>query len=397
MERLIVIAAALAIPLLLMAPAASAQPRPKRLTEPERFNYAIGTQTIGAAYQFTKEPLLVETAQAILDMGSNTLKFAMKPEYFGGRGANTTQRDPQITSLTELARDEPAHRHVLDMPFANYIIWIYPFNSGWWDKGLSATDSDKLYREVYDLTRHLLKTYSGTGKAFYLGHWEGDWHLRRGYDTKTDDSITPEAIQGMIDWLNTRQKAVDDAKRDTRHRDVQVYHYVEVNLVRIAMQGRRSATNDVLPKTNIDFVSYSSYDSGLDLKPALDYIESKLPPKRGIPGKRVFIGEYGFPAEGHSPAEQDALARKVMRAGLEWGCPFVLYWEMYNNEVTPEGKQRGFWLIDEKGAKTPLYETHRGLYDWARHYVADYVKQHRRAPAFDEYRKAAAARLAEGR
>ncbi len=50
----------------------------------------------------------------------------------------------------------------------------------------------------------------------------------------------------------------------------------------------------------------------------------------------------------------DLLARHVMRAGLKWGCPFVLYWEMYNNEVTPDGRQRGFWLIDDHGIKQPV-------------------------------------------
>ena len=372
---------------------ASGPARPRRLNAVERFNYAIGTQTIGAAYQFTAQPLLVETAQAILDMGSNTLKFAMKRDYYGTRGANVPEPTPGVASLTELARDEPAHRRVLDMPFANYLIWAYPFTAGWWDKGLSDPDRSKLYREMYDLTRYLLTAYTGTGKTFYLGHWEGDWHLRSGYDVATDDRVTPAAIQGMIDWLNTRQQAVDDAKRDTPHHDVQVYHYCEVNLVRLAMQGRKTVTNDVLPRTRVDFVSYSSYDSGVDLKPALDYIESRLPKKPGIPGKRVFIGEYGFPAANHTPEEQEALSRKVMRAALDWGCPFVLYWEMYNNEVGPDGKQRGFWLIDDKGARTPLYQTHRGFYEWARAYVASSLKRRKRAPTFDEFRREAVRRL----
>ena len=65
----------------------------------------------------------------------------------------------------------------------------------------------------------------------------------------------------MIAWVNNRQKAVDDAKRDTLHREVQVYYYVEVNRVVDAMQGKTRLTNDVLPKTDVDFVSYSSYDS----------------------------------------------------------------------------------------------------------------------------------------
>jgi hypothetical protein len=74
---------------------------------------------------------------------------------------------------------------------------------------------------------------SGTGKTFLLGHWEGDWYLTR----DAQDEPTPTKIRGMIDWLNIRQKAVDDAKRDTRHSDVHLFHYTEANLVQKGMKG----------------------------------------------------------------------------------------------------------------------------------------------------------------
>ena len=359
------------------------------LSDSERFNYVLGTQTIGASYQFTDEPLLVETAQAILDMGATTIKLNMGKSYFGKKGANVPEGDPAIQSLTQLARDEPSHKRVLDMPFANYLIWAYCFTPGWWSKGFSQEDQDKEYRELYELTCYLLTTYNGSAKTFYLGHWEGDWHLRSGYDTKSDDAVTDVAVQGMTDWLNTRQRAVDDARHNTPHARVEVFNYCEVNLAKIAMQGRRTVTNDVLPKTNVDYVSYSSWDSGPDVLPGLDYIESRLPAKPGIPGKRVFIGEYGFPACNHSPGEQDRLARRVMRAGLQWGCPFVLYWEMFNNETDKDGKQRGFWLIDDQGQPQPLYFTHQKYYRWGRQYVAGIRDTEGRLPTPEEFRRAA--------
>lgn len=378
---------------LLLAGAASAQER----QGVERYNTVLGTQTIGAAYQFTTQPKIVETAQAILDMGANVLKLNMSRDFGSGKNANVPAPSPAIHTLTELARDEPAHKKVLDMPFQSFIIWAYPFTGGWWDKGLSAQARDREYREMRDFAAYLLQTYSGTGKRFYLGHWEGDWHLRSGYDTRTDDKVTPAAVQGMSDWLNIRQKAIDDAKHDTPHRDVEVYCYTEVNLVALARQGRRTVTNDVLPKTNVDYVSYSSYDTQAgDLKGALDYIESKLPPKPGIAGKRVFIGEYGFPAEQNPPAQQEERSRRVMREGLAWGCPFVLYGELYNNEVTGAGKQRGFWLIDDKGVKQPVYDTHQRFYRWAREYLADFQAKHGCLPEAAEFGKAGAEFLAEG-
>ena len=47
----------------------------------EAFNYILGTQSIGATYQFTDQTLMVETAQAILDLGSNVLKITMGRDY----------------------------------------------------------------------------------------------------------------------------------------------------------------------------------------------------------------------------------------------------------------------------------------------------------------------------
>ena len=150
--------------------------------------------------------------------------------------------------------------------------------------------------------------------------------------------------------------------------------------------------NEVIPHTNVDFVSYSSYDTTnqhtAELGKVLDYIESKLPLKPAIKGKRVWVGEYGFPAEHHSPEQQNEKSRDVMKAALRWGCPFVLYWEMYNNEVK-DGKQRGFWLIDDKNVKQPVYYTHRRLCEWGRRFVADAIKTTKSPPSFDQYRHAA--------
>ena len=120
------------------------------------------------------------------------------------------------------------------------------------------------------------------------------------------------------------------------------------------------------------------------LPEALDYLQSQLKPKAGISGKRVFIGEYGFPADRYTPQEQDNLSRRVMRIGLEWGCPFVLYWEMYNNEVR-DGRQRGFWLIDDGGRKQPVYFTLQQYYRNARVWVIDFVRKQQRLPTSMEF------------
>jgi arylsulfatase A len=358
-------------------------------------NAVIGTQTIGGRYRFTPEPLLVETAEAIRAMGSDTIKFHLWPGYGGAQG-NVEEPRPGIQSLVELARDEPAHRRVLDMPFSRILLWAHTFHKQGspdiWRQGLSDAAAEAERHEIYDLACHLLRTYSGSGKTFYIGHWEGDGWLRGTVDAANDARVDEVACQGMADWLTVRQRAVDDAKRDTPHEGVALWHYTEVNHVKLAMQGRPALVNRVLPRVPVDLVSYSCYDTQQDpalLKAALSFIETQLPPKPGIAGRRVFIGEYGFPADRFPPPEQDRLSRQVIKAGLEWGAPLILYWELYNNELTADGRQRGFWMIDDKGQKQPIYRTHEAFYARARNAVAESERRHDRPQSAMEFRAAA--------
>ncbi|HYF36410.1 MAG TPA: hypothetical protein VD994_14035 [Prosthecobacter sp.] len=356
------------------------------------YNYVLGTQAIGGKYQFTKHDPLVEAAQVIAAMGATVMKFDLRPRL---------KAEPKVRSVRDLAR-QPAQRQVLDMPFANYQMWAETFVETAWKQGFSKAHAEAEYREIYDLTADLLKTYSGTGKTFFLGHWEGDNLLREEIGPKGDARMTPEAVQGMIAWLTTRQRAVDDAKRDTPHQQVQVWHYTELNHPTISLnEGRPSLVNQVLPFVPVDFVSYSAYDVTNEpevekIKAALDFIESKLTPKPEISGKRVFIGEYGYTVfnngkPSRTAQEQNDLSLIPIQAGLEWGCPFILYWELYNNELDKDGRHRGYWMIDDQGVKQPIYDTHRRYYVWARDFVTQAIARSGRPPGETEFRQAAAA------
>jgi hypothetical protein len=57
---------------------------------------------------------------------------------------------------------------------------------------------------------------------------------------------------------------------------------------------------------------------------------------------------------------------------------------MYNNEVR-DGRQRGFWLIDNEGHKQPVYRTLQQYYRNARVWVADVLGQQQRLPTQLEF------------
>ena len=60
---------------------------------------------------------------------------------------------------------------------------------------------------------------------------------------------------------------------------------------------------------------------------------------------------------------------------------------MYNNEIDKAGKQRGFWLIDDKGVKQPVYFTHQQFYEKARQFVAEFKTKNNRGPSAEEFRR----------
>ena len=377
----------------------------------DSYNFALGTQTVGSKYKFTDKTMLVETATEIKKMGSNLLKFSMHPRYCSENYG--LPKNDEITSLTRLATLEPSMKEVLDMDFKYYHIWIYGFSQytpepiGKKDDtaqikfidGYPKKYKEALYKEVYDFTAHLLKTYNGTGKVFYLGNWEGDWHLRSDYDRTKPANL--KTLEGMTQWAKTRQKAIDDAKRDVKYKNVEVYHYIEVNLVRKALKEPEAkvVANTVVNEVNPDYVSYSSYDAtnpykkektlNENLKKSLDYLESQLSPKTGLPeGKRVWIGEYGNPSIHHNDEMQNLRSIWTIKTALEWGTPFILYWEMYNNEIKKEtGEQVGYWLIDDKGEKQPIWYTHHNFYKESKQFLKKYLKKNDELPSYDIFRK----------
>lgn len=338
----------------------------------DAYNVRVGTETFAGLYKFTTNTLLVETAEAMTNLGADVIKFYMGSDTSGQAGVTLTAN---ITNLITLARDEPSYRQVLNMPFRHFIMWEYPLANAdsWWANGYNATQGAADYQEMYELTCYLLTNYNNSGKTFYLGHWEGDGYLNVTVNNVAWATNPPAiTIQGMIGWLNNRQKAVDDAKAATPHTNVYVFNYAEANRVRDAMNNGPSnnerVINDVIPYvTNLDYLSYSSYDAqnldAADLYTTLNYMQNKLPTNKAglVPGERMWIGEYGWGYD--SPAVQEPLTRSYIQRLLGWNyggqcLQYILFWEIYNNQAPSTGKTN-FYLIDPNDNKAPCYYLHQ--------------------------------------
>jgi hypothetical protein len=145
----------------------------------------------------------------------------------------------------------------------------------------------------------------------------------------------------------------------------------------------------VLPKLNVDFISYSAYDCQLlpaeEVRATLDYVNAQVPPKAGLPAKRVFIGECGLSwqaceADG---ARHEQRNRELLGKLLSWRPAMVLFWQYYNNEVVA-GRQVGFWLVDDRNQKTPLHATLTGLFAAQEEAAREMRQRARRLPSFEE-------------
>lgn len=329
-----------------------------------KFNIRAATQTFSPQYGFsTTETRLVETARCIYEMGSDAIKLGMDQNVWTSYQLTTSRSS--FANLADVAQNEPSFRTVFDMPLSTYIMWAAPLTIGnsayfnYWRDGLDSSEAALEYNEIKALATYFLQHYNGTGKTFILGHWEGDWAVRGNYNPDSDPGAT--AFNGMIDWLTVRQRAVTDARNENSGSDVKVYCYGEANLVLAWLHwssGQKIITNEVFPHVALDLLSYSAYDSAYNLEPllyfpswfidCLSYIDSKTTSTTPFP-KHVMVGEYGMNLSGHTAQEQANLARDVIKAAVGWGSPYVLYWQMYDNEGI------GYWLINSSNVKQPSW------------------------------------------
>ncbi|HEX6864440.1 MAG TPA: hypothetical protein VF414_16545, partial [Thermoanaerobaculia bacterium] len=312
----------------------------------------------------------------LLELGTRVIKVWFQLDASRAYPFNSDW-GPPAADLAELAR-KPYYRRLFEKPFSTYILVVpsaSPTGSSQWLDGMTPEEADAEREHVYRLARHLLATYAGSGKTFVLQNWEGDHLLRQGLAGADPD---PVRLQGMIDWWNARQDGVEQARREVGLREVMVAHAAEVNLLAQAMEGKVTATNDVVPFTRADLYSYSSWDVGFDrrrLTQALEHLQSKAPDSELFGERNIYLGELGAVAD--QVGEGVNLRKRIQGladAELGWGVRWAVFWQLYCNEPKHEyegrpriSDMRGFWLIRPDGSKAAIWSTFKRRMPLARH------------------------------
>lgn len=311
-------------------------------------------------YSFTHEDLLNEGADRILELGAKGIGIYMGPEY----SKYYHGVDEEAGSLVQLAKAD-AYRSLFEKDFEVISITAYAFATGLdrWREGIETYDEEAEHAGIKELVEYLLSEYSGTGKTFIIKNWEGDWQLLGSYDVR--DEPTDSAIEAMTSWLQSRIRAIKEAKENVDYEDVNVYSAVEFNLVEKARNGEKTLLTEIVPKLESELYSYSAWDTCSNpekIVSQLNFIKCYAPDSAPFGRKNLIIGEFGYPDQ-----EQHKVNKiRLMLEGLKrWGIPYCFYWQIFDNECDkesfhPDSKQgreslacRGFGLIDPLGRPTP--------------------------------------------
>ncbi len=342
----------------------------------------LGVTHMAGKYPVGNTDFLVEGARDAYSLGFRNIEILLSQEV-----CSTTERMPlgpyhtqewcsggYMDSLKSLA-SHPKYQQLFNMPFDVFFLTTTGMVAGsanqWgihWDKSkvpprFTENQLNKLYHDYFNLTEYLLLSYKNTGKTFIIqSNNEMDWLLIS--SSSPSDNANPVAIQNAIDYWNTIQKAVNDAKSASQISGVSVYHACEVNLVQRAMNGQALAANSVVPLTKCDLYGYSAYDTFLKgddviFRNALNYLASQAPDSPDFGSKNIYISEMGVNSRERGEGVAVELLSKGVNTALSWGVPYILHWQMYDNECdvyNPTNAQcRGFWIRKPSGDISPMY------------------------------------------
>lgn len=384
------------------------------------YNTLVGSTMIGYTYRFTSDPIPLEGAKRMAAAGARVHKFSLST-YLDKKRSKSIRTGSLLEAATHPTM---GYKDIFELPFSRFVFWAY------------AANETNVYGEFYDLAAHLITKYQGTGKSFYIGHWEGDWSIRHNYQ----DPIDPSRAQWFRRSLSDMMRAIDTAK--IHYADlvggesgVKIWGYAEVNRVLTSMRDPtyKSFVNQVLPYINppVDFVSYSNWEIeeakersadelGQVLHDALDFMSCHLPPKPCVPEPRAFVGEFGYflkdkrcnpmmappvksgsgPARPTTPEIVKQRSMWHMAQAVAWGSPMTLFWELYSNEAglddVGDRCDRGYWLVDDTGEDAPVFTAFQDYYAAADKYIEERFREGGGAPPDNnEFRRWAVAKLGE--
>lgn len=338
--------------------------RPTRLSKlPKDFRARVGATHVGGKYHLTNKPFLIEGAERLLALGTRLGKFWFNPAGIATSYPFNSQWG-EYRTLLDLAKSA-YFAEVFSMPFETIFLEASAPSEEGWQKEQPGSFYEAVTSEYYDVAAHFYRQFRARPLTIVLQHWEGDWLLRGPNKKWSPPSADWEQrAERMARWLEARQAGVSRAREELGAGSVcRVAHATEVNRVMDMHKGLPTVTDKVLPKVELDLVSYSAYDGMRDANTLYNCIQkirehARTGPMFGMGA--VCVGEIGIP-ENEQAGRLAARWDELMGAALAADALYVIHWELYCNEPNPKvqpppappiksgSDARGFWLVRPDG------------------------------------------------
>ena len=268
------------------------------------------------------------------------------------------------TTLKCLFTSEPYSRALSVKNLAVVMFTAYDFASfprqHYLDPQFLKTNRQQVFDEYRDLAETMLRTYSGSGRIFIIGHWEGDNQVYCGSSFKfqtIDDTRyaclyqdPATRLAGMAEWLKIRQEAIAEGRKRAiaaGAANVEVYHAAEFNTIfasrkvsgaSIRSKDYKGVLDTVIPAVHPDICSYSAWESvnrNRVTKDLQDIMKACAPAP-------VIVGEIG------DKDNPDRRYSKIVSAlqPLKESVPLVFFWQAFEPQAS---KDPGFGLFDFDG------------------------------------------------
>jgi len=274
----------------------------------------IGCTHVGGNYSLTMDNYLLEGANEVQKIGFSCIKLFLTPNYAALYPFNSNW--PTVSNLKNLVQTQ-YFQDVFNMGFKTYVLETYTFavsNNRDFLDGMTQAEKDAVQAEMYDFTKYLLQTYSNTNKTFILQNWEGENQLR-----EIGDLAMTVKAQSLTDWMNARQAGVNQARNEIGQNGVWVKNACETNSPLYFENDPVTFTKNVIPNTNCDLYSLSSWDACYvggrqKMIDSLNYLDSYAPGSGNI-----YVGEFGAAQNLIGGADaQKAITQELKEAALSW-------------------------------------------------------------------------------
>jgi hypothetical protein len=268
---------------------------------------------------------------------------------------------PQLTCLFE---SESYQRALSSKTLDVVMLTAYDFTSyahqRFLDPEFVKANRQQIYDEYRQLAETIMKAFSGSGRVFIIGHWEGDNQVYCGssYEFEVRDEKRwacleehPEIrMAGFTEWLKIRQEAIAEGRRRAiaaGATNVEIYHAVEFNTIfnlrKVSGATMRSkefegVLSAVIPSVHPDICSYSAWESvnrNRLVKDVQDIVKACAP-------AAVVIGEIG--TKDKPDKRYPKMAADL--ATLKESVPLVFFWQAFEGAAA---KDPGFGLFDKTG------------------------------------------------